>query len=120
MKESWSANGCVISEQRWPPLHVGQTGGDKRASLGRLDLLTSEGPRTIHLLSSHNRRVCQDEVSVRAAWLAANMPISPDFIEVNLPKREHTPPRHLLRCCYRGKDGFGKLEREGSEHTSHC
>lgn len=64
---------------------MGRTRGDKGAALGRLDLLTSEGLRTIHLLSSHNRRVCQDEVSARAAWLAANMLLSPDFIEINLP-----------------------------------
>lgn len=37
------------------------------------DLLTSEGLRTIHLLFPHNRDVCQDEVSVQAAWLAAKL-----------------------------------------------
>lgn len=37
-------------------------------------LLTSEGPRTIHLLCPHNRDVRQDEVSAPAAWLAAKLP----------------------------------------------
>lgn len=38
---------------------------------------------------------------MRAAWLAANTPISPDFIEVKLPRRERRPP---------GKEGCGPAE----------
>lgn len=47
------------------------------------DLLTSEGLRTIRLLFPHNRDVCQDEVSVQAAWLAAKP--SPRFILSDSP-----------------------------------
>lgn len=47
------------------------------------DLLTSEGLRTIHLLFPHNRDVCQEEVSVQAAWLPAKL--SPRFVLSNSP-----------------------------------
>lgn len=82
------------AEQRRPPPHVGQTRGDKGASFGRLDLLTSEGLRAIHLLSSHNRRVCQDEVCVQPLeWPPASYFL---LISFKLISRTENTRRHRI------------------------